>query len=108
MKRKIFVIIFLGLTFILSEANPQSAKDVQKVSVIAPPEAPPSCLDTYLSGVANIWNIYCASMTDCAIIFQYDLNGEIECKLYASDLYLNMHGVLEAMYDRCKVNEPQP
>ncbi|TCC93713.1 hypothetical protein EZ428_02780 [Pedobacter frigiditerrae] len=109
MKNALFIIILIGLSLCFTNADSQSVNNskIPTVSVVGPPPEAPSCLDSYLSFCDNLQNILSAATANCTATFANDPDGHIECNNYAFDLYFNMHGVADAMYDRCKLNEAQ-
>ena len=101
MKTKIFFIILLCLSLVFFKANPQSSKSSAPMVISVASE----CLDRYLNFCNSLWDLMSSQIQTCATTFQYDIDGHIECNAYATDLYINMHAVADAMYDRCSGNQ---
>lgn len=59
------------------------------------------CLDTYLSFVTALDNANNMALQNCRQTFANDVDGWIECNQFAMDVYLGMHAVADAAYDRC-------
>lgn len=59
------------------------------------------CLDTYLSFVTALDNQNNMALQNCRQTFVHDVDGWIECNQFSMDVYLLMHAVADAAYDRC-------
>ena len=59
------------------------------------------CLDTYLNFVTALDNANNMALHNCRQTFANDVDGWIECNQFAMDVYLGMHAVADAAYDRC-------
>lgn len=108
MKNKLFIIVLIGLCMSFSQVNSQTSKNAipKKVSNVPAPGGA-SCLDNYLNFCDNIWNIMSMGIQSCGVSYPHDPDANIACNTYYTDGYLAMHGVADAMYDRCKSSEGQ-
>lgn len=59
------------------------------------------CLDNYLNFVTALDNANNMALQNCRQTFANDVDGWIECNQFAMDVYLGMHAVADAAYDRC-------
>lgn len=86
-----------------AEGNDFKIPPGKKVQLVAPAS---QCLETYLTFCNTLYDTHTMQLQNCAAIFQYDPDGWIECNQFSSDLYLAMHAVADAAYDRCMGVQP--
>lgn len=62
------------------------------------------CLANYLAFTELLQNNLAAQTSSCASQFADDPSANLECQFFAHDMYIGMHAVADAAYDRCRGN----